>query len=292
MYVSVIIATYNQPAWLEKVLWGYGAQTYEDFELVIADDGSGPHSAAVIDAAAREGRRRIVHVRHDDDGFRKCEILNHAIVASRGEYVIVSDGDCIPRADFVATHVSLARVGRFVSGGYLKLPRELSERIGRDDVLSGRVADRGWLAAQGWRAGRRALRLLPSRAAAALLDRMTPTRASWNGHNASTWRTALLDVNGFDAEMKYGGQDRALGERLERAGYRGIQARFRTPVLHLDHGRPYMNEQAMRHNREVRARIRRLRETRARSGIAERNVADVVVRVAGRPLDASRYGTD
>jgi glycosyltransferase involved in cell wall biosynthesis len=292
MHVSVILSTYNQPAWLEKVLWGYAAQTHEDFELIIADDGSGADSAAVIDAAARESRRRIVHVRHDDDGFRKCEILNHAIVAARGDYVIVSDGDCIPRADFVLAHVSLARPHRFVSGGYLKLPRELSEHIARDDVFSGRFADRRWLAARGWRPGRRVLRLPRSRAVAALLDRVTPTRASWNGHNASTWRAALLEVNGFDAEMNYGGEDRALGERLEHAGYRGIQARFRTPVLHLDHGRPYRNEPAMRRNAEIRARIRRQRNARAQTGIAERNVADVVVRVAGGPLDASPHGAN
>ena len=39
--VSVILSTYNQPLWLEKVLWGYGAQRFHDFEVVVADDGSG-----------------------------------------------------------------------------------------------------------------------------------------------------------------------------------------------------------------------------------------------------------
>lgn len=40
MYLSVIISTYNQPQWLEKVLYGYLQQTYKDFEVVIADDES------------------------------------------------------------------------------------------------------------------------------------------------------------------------------------------------------------------------------------------------------------
>ena len=46
--VSVILSTYNQPAWLEKVFWGYGVQTFHDFEIVVADDGSGPETQALI----------------------------------------------------------------------------------------------------------------------------------------------------------------------------------------------------------------------------------------------------
>lgn len=38
--VSVIISTYNKPHFLEKVLTGYSNQTFQDFEILIADDGS------------------------------------------------------------------------------------------------------------------------------------------------------------------------------------------------------------------------------------------------------------
>lgn len=269
MNAAVILATYNQPAWLEKVLWGYAVQTRRDFQLVIADDGSGPETGQVIERVRAETGIDLLHVWHEDRGFRKCEILNRAIVASDGDYLIFSDGDCIPRNDFVATHARLAEPGRFLSGGYLKLPLEVSQRIGREDILTGRVADLAWLRAQGWRPGRRALRLLPTGSLARLLDRLTPTRPSWNGHNASTWKEALLAVNGFDAEMTYGGQDRALGERLEHLGLRGKQIRYRAPVLHLDHGRPYRTQEALRRNQEIRNRIARNREVRARQGIAE-----------------------
>ena len=43
MKTSVIFTTYNSPTWLEKVLWGFFSQTYRDFEIVIADDGSRDH---------------------------------------------------------------------------------------------------------------------------------------------------------------------------------------------------------------------------------------------------------
>jgi glycosyltransferase involved in cell wall biosynthesis len=131
MNIALILATYNQPEWLEKVLWGYAVQSVRDFQVVIADDGSGPETAAVVERVRAETGMALVHVWHPDEGFRKCEILNRAILAADGDYLIFSDGDCIPRSDFVATHRRLAEPNRFLSGGYLMLPMEVSRRIGR-----------------------------------------------------------------------------------------------------------------------------------------------------------------
>lgn len=267
--MEVVLATYDQPAALARALWGYARQTHRDFRVVVADDGSGPETASVIDRLRRESGLEILHVRHADRGFRKCEILNRAILATDGEYLVFSDGDCIPRDDFLAAHGRLAERERFLSGGYLKLPASVTARITEADARDGRATELGWLCAQGWRPGRHALRLTKVPGAAALLDRTTPTRASWNGHNASTWRATLLAANGFDAEMEYGGLDRALGERLQNLGMRGKQIRFRAPVVHLDHGRPYRDPERVRRNRAIRDRIHLARETRARQGIAE-----------------------
>jgi glycosyltransferase involved in cell wall biosynthesis len=266
---SVILSTYNQPRWLEKALWGYAAQRSSAFEVLVADDGSGPETADVVARIRARTGMPLVHVWHQDRGFRKTEILNRAVLASRGDYLIFSDGDCIPHPDFVATHVRLARERYFLSGGYLKLPMDVSERIAEDDVRSGRAFDADWLRAHGWRGGRRRIRLPPSAAVARLLDAVTPTRASWNGHNASTWRDAIVAVNGFDLDMGYGGEDRALGERLINLGYRGRRVRFRAPCLHLDHPRPYADPEIIRANRRARAEIRRTRDVRTRRGLAE-----------------------
>lgn len=268
MGVGVILSTYNQPAALEKVLWGYSVQTYAEFEIVVADDGSTSETADLLEAMQRRGLS-IRHVWHEDRGFRKCEILNRAVVASRSDYLIFSDGDCIPRRDFVATHIRHSAPGRFLSGGYLKLPREVSARITREEITSGRAFRPGWLRAQGWRPGRRALRLLPPGPAAAVLDALTPTRPTWNGHNASAAREALLRVNGYDMDMGYGGEDRALGERLRNAGLRGVQIRHRAPCLHLHHDRPYVDPAVLRENRRIRETIRREHRIRAMQGIAE-----------------------
>ncbi|HEU0052726.1 MAG TPA: hypothetical protein VFQ39_06100, partial [Longimicrobium sp.] len=113
-----------------------------------------------------------------------------------------------------------------------------------------------------------------SAALARLLDAATPTKATWNGHNASGWRADLFRVNGYDMDMAYGGLDRAVGECLENAGVRGLQVRFRAPVLHLHHERPYVDREKWRRNRELRETIRREGATRARRGLAELAAAD------------------
>ena len=47
MTLSVIFTTYNAPEWLEKVLWGYEAQTFRDFELLVIGDACTDDSAEV-----------------------------------------------------------------------------------------------------------------------------------------------------------------------------------------------------------------------------------------------------
>jgi glycosyltransferase involved in cell wall biosynthesis len=285
MRVSVIITTYNQPEQLEKVMWGYASQKDARFELIVADDGSGPATTRVIDSFAKAAHMDVLHVWHEDRGFRKTEILNRAILAASGEYLIFSDGDCIPRNDFVASHIRLARPGYFLSGGYIKLPADVSLGITIDEIRSGRATDAQRLKAAGWQPGKRALRLVRNRALATLMDTVTPTRRTWNGHNSSTWRDAILSVNGFDLDMKYGGLDRALGERLINAGVKARQVRHRTPCLHLYHERPYANARGWKLNHDIRKRIKLNHETRAVSGIAELPVdASVIIRRPGERI--------
>jgi glycosyltransferase involved in cell wall biosynthesis len=266
---SVILSTYNQPRALELVLTGYAAQSVRDFEVVIADDGSGEETAAIVERMRRDDGLDIVHVWHPDRGFRKTAILNRTILAASGAYLIFTDGDCVPREDFVAFHRGHAAPGRFLSGGYLKLPASVTAAITVADVRAGRVSDPDWLRTRGWRGGRRVLRLSRSGAVAALLDRITPTRPSWNGHNASGWKADLLRVNGFDMRMGYGGEDRALGECLNNSGVHGVQVRHRAPVLHLHHERPYVDPEHIEEIRQLRAGIRREGIRRAAVGIDE-----------------------
>lgn len=113
--IGVVISTYNNPAWLEKTLWGYLYQTRPADEIVIADDGSGEETNQLIRSFQK--LLPIKHVWHEDNGFQKSRILNKALLAAESEYLIFTDQDCIPRKDFIAIHETYAETGYFLSGG-------------------------------------------------------------------------------------------------------------------------------------------------------------------------------
>lgn len=267
MKVSVILSTYNQPKWLEKVIWGYECQSYKDFELAIADDGSGPETIELINRYKQNSALKIVHVWHEDRGFQKSEILNKATKASQGDYLIFSDGDCIPRQDFVATHISNAKPGFFLSGGYFMLPAETSSAITKEDITSGRAFQPKWLYNNGLKRTYKTLKFTTSRILQKLLNGLTPTKATWNGHSSSGWRKDIIAVNGFNEEMQYGGQDRELGERLVNGGIRGKQIRYSALCIHLDHKRGYKTKESISKNKRIRQETRTTGRTWTPHGI-------------------------
>jgi glycosyltransferase involved in cell wall biosynthesis len=264
---SIILSTYNQPAWLEKVLWGYSAQQYKSFEIVIADDGSESLTRQTIDRMRAATGMTIRHVWHPDNGFQKCAIMNKAILAATGDYLIFTDGDCIARNDFVGHHVSQATPGRFLSGGYYKLPMELSRAITADDIRSGDAFTIGFLRRGGIRPSRRDLRIVTRGIGARLCNALTTTKATWNGNNSSGWREDLVAVGGFDERMRYGGEDRELGQRLENTGIRGKHIRYQTVLLHLDHSRGYVNDTDLQRNLAIRAETKSSRIVKTQHGI-------------------------
>lgn len=268
MEPAVIIATYNWPRALELALWGFATQTRRGFQVVVADDGSGPETRAVIDRLRAEAGLDIAHVWHADRGFRKSEILNRAILAARGDYLLFTDGDLIPRDDFVATHLRLARPGRYLAGMTVRLPPAVSDAITPADVRAGRATDLAWLRRHGFRAGRHALRFSRSWWFNTAMDHLTTTPPRWRGGNASAWRSDLLAVDGFDMAMGYGGQDAEIGDRLDNLGIRPLRVRFRAPTVHLHHERPWRDEAGMRQNRDHRRQVRARGVTRARLGIS------------------------
>lgn len=263
--VGIVLSTYNNPKWLEKVLWGLMAQTHKADEIIIADDGSDERTAALI--KQYEGKLPLRHVWHEDKGFRKTEILNKAVEQAKSDYLIFLDQDLIPRRDFVSQHYLHAQRGRFVSGGAVLLPKSLSEALTQDDILSGRAFDIRWLRAQGMQWNWKMSKLWHNAFVCWLMNRLTPTNASWNGGNASTWRDYIVQAKGFDRRMRYGAEDREFGQRLENAGIKGIQLRYGAALLHLYHERPYRNEEDVARNRAIWAETKRKRLTQTEYGL-------------------------
>ncbi|WP_096084762.1 glycosyltransferase family 2 protein [Agaribacterium haliotis] len=279
MKISVIFTTYNSPAWLEKVLWGFSCQTDKDFEVLVADDGSGDETRAVIERFQQSGEFSLKHIWHKDEGFKKCEILNKAIIASSGDYIIMTDGDCIPRKDFVAVHRQHAQPGHFLSGGYFKLPMGTSRQINREDIQSGRCFNKSWLLKNGVKNSHKLMKLSAGPLRASLFNALTPTKRTWNGHNASCFKSDMLKVNGFDERMGYGGQDVEFGLRLKNLGLKAKQIRYSAIVIHLDHKRGYATQESIEANRKMRAHTIEAKVISTPVGISQRLEIDSKNRV-------------
>lgn len=250
--VSVILTTYNAEEWLKKVLIGYCNQTEKAFELIIADDGSSEKTKQLIDIFRKETNLELIHVWQEDNGFQKSRILNKAILQSNSDYLIFSDGDCIPRKDFVAQHIKYQEEGYFLSGGYFKLPLSISKNITVKDIESEICFKQKWLLTNGLKINFKLSKLTQSSLFAKFMNWITPTKKTFNGHNSSCFKSDLIAINGFNEEMKYGGLDRELGERLFNYGILAKQIRYSAVCLHLDHERSYASKENWKHNYAIR----------------------------------------
>ncbi len=233
--ISVIVTTYNREDAIDAVLRSLALQTDQNFEVIVADDGSGPETAEVIAAWKARVGHRLDHVWHADQGFRAAEIRNRAILAARGAYCVFLDGDCIARPDFIAIHRRLAAPGWFVAGNRILLSRDLTAAVLRDRLTPETWTFARWVAER-WRGGVNrlsALLHLP-------LGRLRTLRQSrWKGArscNMAVWRADLDRVDGFDADYAgWGKEDSDIIVRLLRAGVRRKDGVFATGVLHLWH---------------------------------------------------------
>lgn len=231
----MIVTTYDRPDALAAVLRGYAAQSDRDFELIVADDGSAEATGKLVREFAARAPFACQHVWQEDDGFRAAAIRNKAVLATNADYIVFTDGDCVPPISFVARQRSLAEPGWFVAGNRLLLSEDFTRRV----LASGAAIERWslgrWMRA--WARGdiNRWLPLLHLHDGA--WRKRAPRR--WEGIktcNLSVWRDDLIHVNGLDETYTgWGMEDSDLVVRLLRAGVRHKSARFAAPVFHLWH---------------------------------------------------------
>ncbi len=266
MRIAVIITTYNRPDALQAVLEGYLKQSDGDFEVMLADDGSAEDTAHLIRQFQQRAAFPIRHIWQEDLGFRAAMARNRALAATNADYVIFTDGDCVPPVDFVARHRMLSEPGWFLSGNRLLLSQEFTAAVLRDRLPIHRWRLSDWLKArkQGHIARILPLMRLPD---VKWLRKLAPRR--WEGAktcNLSAWRSDLLRVNGLDESYTgWGLEDSDLVIRLIRAGVHNKSARFSAPVLHLWHRE---NDRAnLKENRRRLERVMNATHTRAHKGV-------------------------
>jgi len=236
MRIAIVVTTYNRPDALAVVLGSYSAQSDTDFELLVADDGSASETREVVERYASVFGPSLAHVWQEDRGFRAAAIRNRSVARTRADYIVFTDGDCVPPVGFVAAHRRLAERGCFVAGNRVLLTESMTQR-----VLAQHLPIHAW-SAWAWAAARlkgEVNRLLPllERSASSAFRHDEPQR--WHGVktcNLGIWRNDLMQVNGLDESYEgWGLEDSDLVIRLLHAGVRHKSGRFLAPVFHLWH---------------------------------------------------------
>ena len=88
--ISVIVPIYNIEYYLRACLESILASTYNDFEVILVDDGSTDGSGLICDEfAARDGRMQVIH----KSNAGVSEARNSGLRAAKGDYIMYVDGD-------------------------------------------------------------------------------------------------------------------------------------------------------------------------------------------------------
>lgn len=203
---SIIIGTYNDADILEASLAAFAVQSFQNFELVLADDGSSQSYEKLLDAWAPRFVHGIQHVTHEKRGFRKARVLNRAIHVSRFESLIFIDMDCLPHRDYVRNHMAFVAPGTVIIGRRAHLSRDVVPKP--STILESGL---------GFTLG--ALLRLWIRGKARVIEHgfVSPVLYESNNHslhgsNFSVHRADLVTVNGFNEEFEgWKNEDAELG---------------------------------------------------------------------------------
>ena len=97
-YVTVVISTYNRASWLREAVDSVRAQSFTDYELIIADDGSSDNTPTVAEQMVAQMGVALRYLRLEHSG-RPSVARNRALAAARGELVAFLDDDDVWPAD-------------------------------------------------------------------------------------------------------------------------------------------------------------------------------------------------
>ena len=209
---SLIISTYNWPAALNLCLLSLQQLKRLPDEVIIADDGSRDETKQVIEKFQKLLPIPLIHVWHEDQGFRLSKIRNKAIAAASGDYIIQIDGDVIMDPHFIEDHLRIQKKNYFVIGSRGSLTQAYSQSILkkqhlpaigllRKNILSG------------------VLNTYRSPILSNLLYNKYKVRGKYKyyskGCNMAFWRADAIQINGYNETMEgWGREDEELVTRL------------------------------------------------------------------------------
>ena len=166
--ISVVITAGSTAEGLKKVLWGYNTQTYRNFEMVIAGNTEG------LDEVREELFFPVIIAGASGNGT----VLENALKSCTTAYVVLADGNAIPRQDFVEQHIKYREEGYYLTGNAVEVPQQDFNSFTREAIYSGSCFKRQGISNRSGLLG-------------SIMNRLVPPDSDWNGQNTSAWKQDL-----------------------------------------------------------------------------------------------------
>ena len=143
---SIIISVYKDTDSLDLILESLINQTIIPNEVIISEDGNSKEMVEYVKVAKDKYKKLdIVHLYQEDIGWRKNIALNRAIVASKYEYLIFIDGDCVPFDDFIENHIMQASKKIVLAGKRVELGDQITKEIRSKKLTVSKLTNNYWL---------------------------------------------------------------------------------------------------------------------------------------------------
>lgn len=228
MKTTLIISTYNWPEALELVLLSVKKQVVLPDEVVIADDGSKEATKALITAFKKDFPVPLIHVWHEDKGFRRSAVLNLAVSKTKAEYIIQLDGDCIIHKNFIKDHINAVEKDTYLFGSRVNI-----KAFALESIYANKKVSFSYLAKE---ISKRNRNIYIPFLGVALYKRKNELSKKLRGCNLSFWKADFIKVNGYNEDMTgWGREDSELIARMLNNGLYGKRLKFKAIVYHIWH---------------------------------------------------------
>ena len=250
---TIIISVYKDTDSLDLILESLINQTIIPNEVIISEDGNSKEMVEYVKVAKDKYKKLdIVHLYQEDIGWRKNIALNRAIVASKYEYLIFIDGDCVPFDDFIENHIMQASKKIVLAGKRVELGDQITKEIRSKKLTVSKLTNNYWLyAIKLIKDKTRHLEDILHISYKSFLAPFIKKEVNYIiGCNWSAFKEDILAINGFDETyaLPSVGEDVDLGWRFRGLGIELKSCRYNANIVHLYHKKRFDSSQGIINN--------------------------------------------
>ena len=124
--VSIVMPAYNAAKFIRETIASVQSQTYENWELLVIDDGSKDETVEIIRALTKEDAR--IRLLQNEKNMGVAKTRNRGIELADGEFIALLDSDDLWYPEKLEKQLSLARESEIVYCSYAMIDEDGKEK--------------------------------------------------------------------------------------------------------------------------------------------------------------------